>query len=196
MQLGPWFAAPQITLTAQSYGAQLLWRYLDMHNPRVMPAFLASVAGSLPSSFAARLAEVYRRVAPSSFASVFAEFATWVAENDGTQITPLEHLAQRGRATGRVAPLAIHYLRLPRNTRSVTLRFARAPVGVELTVEREAEYAGRPSTSHRIHGRSVDGALVFTIPSKLRHDPRLDTLTLVVANGRASGTAVYSLSLA
>jgi len=195
LQLRPWFAAPQTTLTAQSYGAQLLWRYLDMHDPRVVPAFLASVAASLPSSFAARLAEVYGRVVPRSFANAFADFATWVAENDGTQITPLESLALRGRATGRVAPLAIHYLRLPRNTRSVTLRFARAAAGAELTIEREGEYAGQPSASQRLRGRSVRGALVFTIPPKLRHDPRLDTLTLVVANGRASGTAVYSLSL-
>jgi hypothetical protein len=196
LQLRPWFAAPQITLTAQSYGAQLLWRYLERHDRRVMPAFLASVAGSRPSSFAARLAAVYGGVAPHGFASAFTDFATWVAENDGRQITPLESLPLRGHATGRAAPLAIHYLRLPRDTRSVTLRFARAAAGVELTVERESEYAGRPSTSQRLSRRSVRGALVFTIPRRLRHDPRLGSLTLVIANGRASGTAAYSLSLA
>ncbi len=195
LQLQPWFAAPQITLMAQSYGAQLLWRYLEVHDQRVVPAFLASAASSPPSSFAARLAEVYGRVAPRSFTSAFVDFATWVAENDGTQITPLESLALRGRVTGRVAPLAIHYLRLPRNTRSVTLRFVRAAAGVELTIERESKYAGGAATSQRLRGRSVRGALVFTIPPKLRHDPRLDTLTLVIANGRAFDNAAYSISV-
>jgi hypothetical protein len=188
LQLRPWFAAPQITLTAQSYGAQLLWRYLELHEPRVAPAFLASVARSRSTNLAARLADVYARVAPHSFASAFADFATWVAETEGAQITPL---ALHGRATGRVAPLAVHYLRLPRNTRSVTLRFARAAVGAELTVERESEYAGRAAVSRRVRGRSVSGAVVFTIPPQLRHDASM----LVVANGHASAAAAYSLSL-
>jgi hypothetical protein len=196
LQLRSWFAAPQITLTAQSYGAQLLWRYLERHDPHVMPAFLASVARSRPSSFAARLAVVYRDVALQSFASAFTDFATWVAENDGRQITPLESLPPGGRATGRAAPFAIHYLRLPRDTRSVTLRFAHAAAGAELMVERGSEYAGRPPTSRRLRGRFLGGAIVFTIPARLRHDARLDRLTLVIANGRASGTAAYSLSLA
>jgi hypothetical protein len=195
LQLRPWFAAPQTSLTAQSYAARLLWRYLEVHDPRVMPAFLASVGAALPSSFAARLAEIYARVAPRSFASAFADFATWVAENDAQRITPLERPALRSRTTGRVAPLAVHYLRLPRNTRSVTLRLGRATTGVQLTLEREAEYAGQPSVSRRLRGRSVRGGLVFTIPAKLRRDPRLETLTLVVANGGASATAGYSLAL-
>ena len=196
LQLQPWFAAPQVTLTAQSYGAQLLWRYLDLRTPRVMPAFLASVAASRPLSYAARLAEIYRRVEPRSFASAFADFATWVAENDGAAITPLESLARHRRRTARVAPLAIDYLRLPRNTHSVTVRFAHATAGVELTAERSNEYAGRPSTSQRVKGRTVGRALVFTIPRKLSHHPRLDTLTLVVANGHATDSAAYSVFVA
>ncbi len=196
LQLRPWFAAPQMSLMSQAYGAQILWRYLETHDPRVLPAFLASVAASIPSSFAARLTEVYARVAPRSFTWAFADFATWVAEDYGAQITPLKRLAPGGRATGRVAPLAIDYLRLPRNTGSVTLRFHRATAGVQLTIERESEYAGRPPVSQRVRGRTVKGALVFTIPPRLRHDPRVDTLTLVVANGHASGSADYSLSLA
>lgn len=195
LQLRPWFAAPQITLTTQSYGAQLLWRYLELHHPRVMPAFLASVAASPPASFAARLAKVYARVAARSFSGAFADFATWVAENDGEQITPLETLSPHGRARGRIAPLAIDYLRLPSATRSVRLRFGRAPAGVELAIEREGEYAGQPSTWQRLRGRSVRGALVFALSPKLRRDPRFASLTLVIANGRTSGPAVYSLSL-
>ena len=163
-------------------GARLLARDTDR------PAFLASVARSRSTNLAARLADVYARVAPHSFASAFADFATWVAETEGAQITPL---ALHGRATGRVAPLAVHYLRLPRNTRSVTLRFARAAVGAELTVERESEYAGRAAVSRRVRGRSVSGAVVFTIPPQLRHDASM----LVVANGHASAAAAYSLSL-
>ena len=196
LQLRHWFAAPQIPLTAQSYGAQLLWRYLELHDRRVLPAFLASVAASRPASFAARLGEVYRGVAGRSFATTFADFATWAAEADGTQITPLERLGVHRRVTGRVAPLAIDYLRVPRGARVLTVRFAHGSAGAELTVELENEYAGRAPTHRRLRARPARGALVFTIPPRLRRDPRLESLTLVVANGRAADTAVYSVSVA
>lgn len=196
LQLRHWFAAPQIPLTAQSYGAQLLWRYLELHDRRVLPAFLASLAASRPSSYAARLGEVYGRVTQRSFATAFADFATWVAETDESQITPLESLGVHHRETGRVAPLAIDYLRVPRATRALTVRFAHGSAGVELTAERESEYAGRAPSLRRVHARRVRGALVFAIPPRLRRDPRLERLTLVVANGRASGAAVYSVSVA
>jgi hypothetical protein len=195
LQLRSWFAAPQTSLTAQSYGAQLLWRYLEVHKPRLLPALLASVAASLPSSFAARLEQVYGRLAPHGFASAFADFATSVAENYGAQITPLQSLALGGHATGRVAPLAIDYLRLSRGMRSVRLRFRGCRAGVELTVKRESEYAGAAPLSLRLRAHAEHGALVFVIPPRLRHDPRLETLTLVIANGHACTTAAYSLSL-
>src|SRR5919197_224083 len=34
LQLRRWFAAPQQSITSQSYGSQLLWRFLDEHVPR------------------------------------------------------------------------------------------------------------------------------------------------------------------
>ncbi len=40
LQLRHWFAAPEQSVTAQSYGAQLLWRYLDERHPQLLPAYL------------------------------------------------------------------------------------------------------------------------------------------------------------
>jgi hypothetical protein len=193
LQLRRWFNAPQQSLTAQSYGSQLLWRYVDVQEPLVLPAFLARLEGVGHRGAGAVLATTYARVTHRPFAQAFGRFAAWVEGEHASDLTPLRRLAPRGRATGRVCPLAIHFLRLSRATRSVTLRFTAGRGETELTYEFESEYAGDPAAHRRLRARAEDGALVYTIPATLRHSERFELPTLVVANGDVSRSAAYSL---
>jgi hypothetical protein len=195
LQLRPWFEAPQASLTAQSYGAQLFWRYLETHDPHVLPAFLASVADSPPVSFAARLSAIYARVTGKSLALAFGDYATSAAEAYGSRITPLRRLGHGDHAAGRVAPLAVGYVRLLRGTRSATVRLRGSGSTAALTYDVEAVYAGHAPVSHRVRPRRVGGTLVFAIPPRLASSPRLVDATLVIANGRAAGGTGYSVAL-
>jgi hypothetical protein len=195
LQLRHWFEAPQRSVTAQSYGAQLLWRYLDEREPGVLPAYLERLAQPRPPEPAAGLAATYARVAGAPFAPAFGRFAAWVESEHAADIRPLRTLAAGGRAGGRVAPLAIHFLRLSRSARSVTLRFTRGRGEAVLTYELRSEYAGEPALTRRVRGRVVAGALVYTMPPGLRGSPRLGTPTLVVADGNVSGSVAYSVSV-
>ena len=44
IQLRRWFSAAQHSITAQNYGAQLLWRRLDAEQPRLLPALFRRLA--------------------------------------------------------------------------------------------------------------------------------------------------------
>ena len=44
IQLRRWFSATEQSITAQSYGAQLLWRRLDAEQPRLLPALFRRLA--------------------------------------------------------------------------------------------------------------------------------------------------------
>ena len=196
LQLRRWFDEPQASLTTQSYGSQLLWRYLDERQPRLLPLYLRRLAGRRTAgSGAVGLAATYARVSGQPFKSAFGRFAAWVAGEYASRITPLRTLAVGGRTEAGVAPLAIHFLRLSRSARAVAFHVTRGRPDVALTYELESEYAGHASVTRRLQGREVNGALVFTIPKELRHSPRLGPATLVVTNGDPSRPAAYSVAL-
>jgi hypothetical protein len=197
LQLRRWFDRPQTSLTEQTYGSQLLWRYLDERRPRLLPRYLRWLAGHRRSdSGAAGLTLTYARVTARPFAPAFARFAAWIAGEYASRITPLRTLAAGGRMRGRVAPLSIHFLRLPHTAGAVHVRVTRGRPTVALLYEHESPYAGRAAVTRRLPSCKVDGALVFTIPAGLRQSPRFGPATLVVANGDPSRSGTYSVAVA
>jgi hypothetical protein len=185
LQLRRWFAQPRRRLTAQSYGAQLFWRYVDEREPRLLPAYLERLAAPRPGNAAPALAATYARVAGRPFAPVFGHFACWAAGEFAGRVTPVRSLRAGARARGRVAPLAIHYVRLAHGARTV-----RATRG-ELLYELRGASPGDASRTRRVAPRHVDGSLVFTIP----RGARVGTVTLVVANGRTTQSLPYSVAV-
>ena len=191
LQLRHWFAAPETSMTAQSYGAQLLWRYLDVRRPQLRPASLAAL-GRRPGREAATLAATYEQVAHRPFARTFGEYAAWVA---GAYGDTLEHLPMLHRVrTASVGPLAIHFVRMPRSTRSVTVRFAHGHGEAVLSYAVASPRAGEPPVERRLAARTVGGALTFRVPAGLRASDRYQRPTLVVANGGVRGAVVYRVS--
>jgi hypothetical protein len=195
LQLRGWLDRPQTSLTTQTYGSQLLWRYLDERRPHLLPSYFRRLAGHPAESAATALASTYTRLSGRPFATAFGHFAAWVAGEYATSITPLQALAVGARTTGRVAPLAIHFLRLPHPAHAVRLRVAQGRPSVALVYEHESPYAGRASVTRRLPGRQVGDALVFTIPASLRRSPRFGPATLVVANGDSSRPGAYSVAV-
>ncbi len=193
LQLRHWLAAPRQAVTAQSYGAQLLWRYLDERHPRLLPAYLEQLAR--PGVRAAvALRETYSRVAPGRFAREFGAFAASVAERYGDRLQ-LPVLWRGAARTASVAPLAIHFQRLPRSTQSVTVRFTRGRAEATLIYEVASERPGDPPARHRLPGRVAGRQLRFEIPAWLRALGRFERATLVVANG-GRGRVAYRASAA
>ncbi len=196
LQLRSWFAAPQRSLTTQSYGAQLLWRFLDERQPRLLPEYLARCARAGGDVRAASLVSTYERVAHTSFAVTFGRFAVWAADWYGDRLTPLRRLAPRGGGGGSVAPLAIHYLRLSRSTRSVSLRFTGGRAEAALTYELASKRPGYPAAIRQLHPRPAKGGpeLTYAIPAPLRRNERFEVPTLVVANGNPALPAAYRVA--
>jgi hypothetical protein len=185
LQLRRWFAQPHRRLTAQSYGSQLFWRYLDEREPRLLPAYLERLGAPRPGNAAPALAATYARVAGHPFAPVFGRFASWVAGEFAGRVVPLRSLRAGVRANGRVAPLAIHFVRLSHGARTV-----RATRG-ELLYELRGDSPGDASQTRRVAPRRVDGLLEFTIP----RGERVSSVTLVVANGETTRSVAYSVSV-
>jgi hypothetical protein len=195
LQLRRWFAAPQRSVTSQTYGSQLLWRFLDERQPRLLPAYLARSARARGDVHAASLVSTYERVARAPFAAAFGRFAVWAADWYGDRITPLRRLARRGHAGGSVAPLAIHYLRLSRSTRAVSLSFTRGHGEAALTYRLASDRAGYPAATRRLRARLAKGgrALTYAISVSLRRNDRFEAPTLVVTNGNPAGPVTYGV---
>jgi hypothetical protein len=201
IQMRRWYSATQMSLTQQSYGAQLLWNHLDREQPRFLPAILRRLAthpGTGEGVEAVR--STFAGVANAPFAPAFERFAVSVIADYGPAIDPLFAVLP-GRATeATVAPLAVHYVRpvLPRDGRyALIVRFPRGPGSARatLTYELENDTAGQPSLLGRINGRSSDRGrvLTFLVPRALRANARLASPRLVVSNG--GGRAVpYAVS--
>jgi hypothetical protein len=197
LQLRSWFDRPQASLTTQSYGSQLLWRYLDEREPRLLPRYLHWIAHR-PAGVgaAAGLATTWAHVSRSPFAAAFGQFAAWVAGEYAGRIRPLGTLAVGRRTAGSVPPLAIHFLRLPHPVHTVRFRATAGRPSVALVYEHESLYAGRAAVTRHLTGRQVGRALVFTIPPSLRQSPRFGPATLVVANGDPARPSAYSVAVA
>ena len=194
LQLRRWFDDSGRSLTEQTYGSQLLWRYLDERVPALLPAYLARLADPRPArSAAAELGATYARVNGRAFAPAFGRFAAWALDEHGDRIRPRATVLPDERTSARIAPLAIHYLRLDRSVRSVAVGEGGGRVEIALTYRLASEYAGNPAKTRRLQPRTVGGALIYEIPPALRRSPRYGLATLVVANGDGSHTAAYSL---
>jgi hypothetical protein len=196
LQLRSWFDRPQASLTTQSYGSQLLWRYLDERQPRLLPRYLRWIAHR-PSGAgaAAGLAATWARVSGRPFAPAFGRFAAWVAGEYAARIRPMRTLEVGRGTTGVVPPLAIHFLRLPHPAHTVRFRVTAGRPSVALVYEHESPYAGRAAVTRHLTGRQVGSALVFTIPPSLRQSPRFGPATLVVANGDPARPGAYSVAV-
>ena len=196
LQLRDWLTAPQRSMTSQVYGAQLLWRFLDERQPRLLPAYLARSARAQGDGRGASLVSTYGRVAQTPFASAFGRFAVWTADRYGHLLTPLRRLARREQAGGSVAPLSIHYLRLSRSTRSVSLRFTRSRGEAAFTYRLASDRSGQPAGVHRLRAQFAhDGReLTYSIPSPLRRIDRFEAPTLIVANGDTVRPVTYRIT--
>ena len=194
LQLRHWFDDSDRSLVEQTYGSQLLWRYLDERVPRLLPAYLAQLAvPQPPRSAAAALGATYARLTGRPFAPAFGRFAAWALDEHGVRIRPRATVEPQTRTVARVAPLAIHYLRLARSVRSVAIDVTRSRAEVTLTYRLESAYAGNPPSTLRLRPVMVGRDLVYEVPPALRRSPRFGLATLVVANGHGSPTAGYSL---
>ena len=71
LQLRHWFAAPQTSLQDQSYGAQLLWRYLDERHPHLLPAYLAEAGSAGRAAYGGARGDVHAGGAPPVHARVW-----------------------------------------------------------------------------------------------------------------------------
>jgi hypothetical protein len=194
LQLRSWLDRPQTSLTEQTYGSQLLWRYLDRRRPRLLPGYLRRLA-TRPENAAVGLAAAYGRVSGQPFPTAFGRFAAWVAGEYAGRITLLRTLSAGKRAGGRVRPLSIHFLRVPHTAAALHVRVTQGRPTVALVYERASAYAGRAAVTRHLPGREANGALVFRIPPSLRQSPRFGPATLVVANGDPTRAGVYSVAV-
>ena len=191
LQLRRWFSATQVPVTAQSYGAQLLWRYLDRLEPRLLPALFSRLAASpTRGDDLSAVALTFRRVAGASLAPVFSRFVLSVAAEHADEIRPVYDLRRGATHRAMVAPLAVHFVRPvlpPDGLYSLTVRFprGRTTASAALTYELENDVPGMPPSFERIAGRWSDAgrSVSFTVPRALRANPRLLVPRLVVANG-------------
>ncbi|HEX6699804.1 MAG TPA: hypothetical protein VF101_03660, partial [Gaiellaceae bacterium] len=181
IQLRAWFSATERSMTTQSYGAQLLWRWLDAEQPRFLPALFTRLAARpVAGAEQGAVASTYARDAGRPFAQAFHRFAVSVAENHAEDIDPAH--ARRRRA---LAPLSVRYVRatVPRTGRStltVTFPRGRMSAATTLVYRVESEVAGQPDRTRRVAPRVIRGgrALTFTVSA----GPRRSAL-LVLSNG-------------
>jgi hypothetical protein len=201
IQLRRWLSSTRHSITAQSYGAQLLWRSLDSGQPRLLPALFRRLAAR-PSADEGRraVAATYARIAGEPFPQAFHRFAVSVAAEHGDGIEPAFGLERGSTRRAGIAPLAVHYVRLAQPRRgaySLTVTFprGRGSAAATLTFALESDVAGRPPRFGWIAGRRSDGGrtLIFAIPASLRANARLARPLLVVSNG-GGRPVVYSVS--
>ena len=186
LQLRRWFSATEQSMTTQSYGAQLLWRWLDMEQPRLLPALLARLAAQpVAGEGQHAVATTYMRVAGRPFADAFHRFAVSVATDDADDIAPV-----RPPRRAALAPLSVRYARvtLPRTGRStLTVTFPRGRGGAAATLvyRIESDRAGEPGHTLRSAPRTADGgrSQAFTVSPAVGK-----TALLVLSNGGERGT--------
>jgi hypothetical protein len=201
IQLSSWLSAPDRSLTQQSYGAQLFWRYFDKRAPAFVPAFLARLAAQRVAGEGERaVASTYTRIAAKPFAQAFHSFALAVAAEHADGLEPAG-VVTRGRAYHRgAAPLSIHYLRLglgDATSHALTVTFPRGRAGAAATIAYQLadDVPGRPAQTGKLAPRVTDGGhrLTFALPHTLLNNPRLSSLLLVLSNGGLIAVA-YAVS--
>jgi hypothetical protein len=192
LQLRRWFSATQVSLTQQSYGAQLLWSDLDREQPRFLPTLLRRLAARrAPGEGVEAVRSTFAEVAKAAFAPAFERFAVATAADFGAEIRPLFAVLPGRTRRATVAPLAVHYVRLvlapDAAPYALLVRFphGRDSARAKLTYELENDTPGQPSSFGRINGRSSDAGrlLTFVLPRALRANVHLAAPRLVISNG-------------
>jgi len=178
LQLRGWFAAPQRSVTGQTYGSQLLWRFLEAASPRLLPVFLHTPGRA---AAAATLAASYERLTGRPFRDAFHRFALWVSAEYSDRLTSLRTV--RHHAQGAVAPFAVHYLRLARDVRSVSIQFPNGVGDASVALER-ARQPGLPPLTRHLRAMRGRHWTTWTIP-------RGGTATLIVSNGDPARSVSY-----
>ena len=165
IQLRPWLSATEESMTTQSYGSQLLWRQLDVEQPRFLPALLSRLA-TPPAAGEGEdvVAATYARIAGKPFAAAFNRFAVSVAADYADRITPAPR-------RGVLAPLSVRYVRATRSRLTVT--FPRGRANSEATLVYRIE--GNPGQPPRTQ---VVAGLTFTVSTRPGK-----TALLVLSNG-------------
>jgi len=180
IQLRRWFAATAESITTQSYGAQLLWRQLDVEQPRFLPRLFSTLAARPVAGEGERVvASTYARVARTSFAGAFNRFAVSVAADETDRIAPV------GARRGVLAPLSVRFLRVPAGHSQMTVNFPRGCAGAAATLVYRVEGApGHPARTRAVAPLVRDGGrkLAFTVATSPG-----TTALLVLSNGGVRG---------
>jgi hypothetical protein len=189
IQLRRWFSATDRSMTTQSYGAQLLWRWLDTKQPRLLPALFTRLAARPVAGEGQRaVASTYARLTGQPFSDAFHSFAVSVARDRAEDIEPARALRHAS-----LSPLSIRYIGItvPTTGRSaLTLTFPRSRSGASATVvyRVESDIPGQPARTSRIAPRAAGAKLVFTVSGGPRK-----TAMLVLSNG-GSRAVPYAVS--
>lgn len=204
LQVHRWLESTWRPLSEASYGAQLLWRYLDERYPRLERAYLDRLGRLDPAAVGngrSLFVETFARVSGRPFGPVFGAFA---AETGFTYADELHELAtfSTGSSRGAVAPFAIDYLRLrvpPRGAYTITLTYsgpASTSADARVVYQLSSPVAGRPATLRSLSGRlsADERTRTFTIPARVCRSARFEAPLLVIANGNAIGTARYRVT--
>jgi hypothetical protein len=202
IQLSSWLSTTDRSLTQQTYGAQLFWRYLDRDAPAFVPAILARLATQPVAGEGERaVTSTYTSVAGKPFAQAFHSFALAVAAEHADELEPTGVVARGHTYPRGAAPLSIHYLRLAlrsATSQSLTVTFPRGRAGAAATIAYELadDVSGRPAQTGKLAPRASDGRrrLTFAVPHALLANPRLSSLLLVISNGGLIAVA-YAVSV-
>jgi hypothetical protein len=201
IQLRRWFSGADRSLTTQSYGAQLFWRYFDRERPAFLPALLTRLAAQPVADEGERaVTSTYARAAGRPFAPAFHRFALAVAAEHADRLEPAAVVAPGAVYRRGAALLSIHYLRLaltPATSHTVTVAFPRGRAGAAatLTYQLANDVPGGPARIAKLTPRATDGGrlLTFAVPSSVLRNPRLATMLLVISNGGLVAVA-YAVS--
>jgi hypothetical protein len=198
IQLTSWLSAPDRSLTGESYGAQLFWRYFDRDTPAFVPAFLTRLATQpVPGEGERAVRSTYAKVTGKPFAQAFHRFALAVAAEHADELEPAGVVARGHTYRRAAAPLSIHYLALRGASQSLTVTFPRGRVGAAATIAYQLadDVPGRPAQTGKLAPRVTDGGhrLTFALPHTLLNNPRLSSLLLVLSNGGLIAVA-YAVS--
>jgi hypothetical protein len=174
LQVSAWLRRPTVPLTVATGGAQLLWHFLDVRAPALLPAYLPLLARTDGTHAGTLLAQTYRRVTGGSFAPAFLDFAASLAAR-----WP-DTLGTTHAARGALAPFAAAFV--PLRGRGVAVRVSPGG-GAAVTYRCESPYAGRPARQITV-GRRIPS------PACPRGWQFADPL-LVVANGTPGRALTY-----